>query len=412
MRICDATAGGSFLGGFLLHRDTLPRRRPSFLRPAGVLLAALLGSVGSAAGQSLDLDVHKLAIAGGEVEFHQTFSETAPGADRSSASLSCGKAGAATVCVDQALIEPNEFRQFDYDFFVFQPSSSPVRFKFLATPTGKFVDHIDTLHFDLNVAGVLVPGILLAPIYCNEQVDLLSVAAQKVQQVGLIGDTPVRLHLQSLAQNLDILVGDPVTVSCNHSSWAKCDAQFLNLRDLGRGLKALPITASQPALEVRLTPIPLRALSISLLPFKSSDEDAETGVHDRIEVAIHYRSRGGLERLATCEFPIRFTPSVLSLLATVSGGAVFGSLIPIVFGRRRRSAWLKAAGLAIAAGLLLEMGAIGLRTAVSIYGFQIDPHQILPTFVLGAIVGLLGIDNLKLIIRQLKKVPAVGGAQG
>jgi len=138
-------------------------------------------------------------------------------------------------------------------------------------------------------------------------------------------------------------------------------------------------------------------------------------VHDRITVSLRYRSRGGLERLLTRELPIRFVPSVWSLLGAASGGALLGSLMPIVFGRRRRKGWLKAAGAAVASGLLLEavtMILASFDTMVRIVGFQVDPMQILPAFVLGALVGLRGFESMEELKSLFKPSHGERSAEG
>jgi hypothetical protein len=256
--------------------------------------------------------------------------------------------------------------------------------------------------------------------------DQLTVANESTfHPVRLDGETPIPLRIQSIAQDLDILLVDQATVRCDPNLWARCEVRFLNLRDLGQGLKALPLSPNLPALEIRVTPLSLKALTASLLPFKRSaavkgaaeraGEDAECGVHDRLTVSIRYRSRGGLERLLTRELPIRFVPSVWSLLGAASSGALFGSLMPIVFGRRRRKGWLKAAGAAVALGLLVEAIATvvaSFDTMVRILGFQVDPLQILPTFVLGALVGLRGFESVEDFKGFFKPKTEKAGAEG
>jgi len=240
-------------------------------RLSSVLFAVLVGPAAPVLGEGVDLDIHKLALDGGEVEFHQTHRAAVLPAEVDLATLSCGSAGVAKVCVDQGHIAPNEFREFDYVFIVFRGSSNPIRFKFLATSTGKFVDHLDTLHFDMSVDGAPVQGTLRSPIYCNAQMDLLTVdSVSRPHPVKLSGETPIPLHINSRAQDLDILLVDQAAVSCDPSLWMRCEARFLNLRKLGQGLHALPLSPNLPALEIRVVPVPLQALTASLLPFKRS----------------------------------------------------------------------------------------------------------------------------------------------
>ncbi|HEV3458863.1 MAG TPA: hypothetical protein VHG32_20110 [Thermoanaerobaculia bacterium] len=324
------------------------------------------------------------------------------------------------MCVDQSKTAPNKWRKFDYVFYVRTGGPQALAFKFAADPIGKFYDQMATARIALTRDQTALTCALQFPVYSMVVMDLLSADTGK-QTASLQGEQLFQVALRSLVPDLDILLTEPVQVYCDLNLWESCSARFVNLRRMG-GDNTLPLSPSAPALEIRAIPRSFKALARSLLPFSgdgastpaAGDPGAGEGgtVHDHLTVAFSYKTRGGLDRVFTHRFPVRFVPGFWSLLLAVAAGVVVGSMIPLAFGKVRVKEWGKAAAAAILLGILVEafaMVVVKLDSTVQIFRFKLDPFQILPTALLGALVGIRGRKNADALDKVFRTL-AAGGA--
>ena len=97
--------------------------------------------------------------------------------------------------------------------------------------------------------------------------------------------------------------------------------------------------------------------------------------------------------------PIRFRPSILTLLLALATGVALGSLIPLLASKRGRvSTWGRATVTALVVAIILELVGIFLvanNSKFVLFGFNLDPWQTLPVLLLGIGNGLLGFEAAK-----------------
>jgi hypothetical protein len=97
--------------------------------------------------------------------------------------------------------------------------------------------------------------------------------------------------------------------------------------------------------------------------------------------------------------PVRFRPSILTLLAALVVGVLLGSLIPLLASKRGSvRTWGRATGTAVVVAIILEMVGIFMvanNSKFVLFSFNLDPWQTLPVLLLGIANGLLGFEAAK-----------------
>jgi uncharacterized membrane protein YczE len=97
--------------------------------------------------------------------------------------------------------------------------------------------------------------------------------------------------------------------------------------------------------------------------------------------------------------PLRFRPSILSLLTSLIAGVALGSLIPLLASKRgTMRTWGRATVTALVVAIILELVGIFLvanNSKFVLFGFNLDPWQTLPVLLLGIANGLLGFEAAK-----------------
>jgi hypothetical protein len=154
-------------------------------------------------------------------------------------------------------------------------------------------------------------------------------------------------------------------------------------------------------LTLHLEPAPGRAFVKALF---ARDRKKE---HDSVGLSIDYDTQWGLRRTLEVQVPVRFVPWPPLLFLAVGSGTLFGSMAPVLAGRRKRVRWPKAFAASLVTGILVELIAIllvQLNSEVRILGFDLDPFQLLPALLIGIVAGLMGFRSLDLVKGWLARV--------
>lgn len=369
----------------------------------GWLVSQLALVCPAAAELALDL-LPTTSTEGSEIQFDLSASELLEGLSvATNSSRRCSPTQRYHVCADLAEISASEkYGTVSYAIDV-EPKAGTVgqparRFTFLGTPRGNFIDQLADIEFRLSVDGDLDPpahghsNVLHLPIHSVSGEPLL---------VGFPEDPPEKVRIGSqdfiwikLGNKLDDLsvVALRAKAEAGDESLWKGEVEA-ELRTKG------PILAGEPQLRsVKLTlePEPLKALGKAFFPHRrlAKDEVADesgleaAGIHEVISVYVTHRTQSGSERDLEIEVPVQFVPSVPGLLLAVLLGAIVGSAAAAA--RRRSSVrdWLRAAGLALLAAVVVE--AVGLvlvnyDSELRILGITLDPYQLVPAGLVGAL---------------------------
>ena len=143
---------------------------------------------------------------------------------------------------------------------------------------------------------------------------------------------------------------------------------------------------------LRLEPYVRQALGAAFPP------TAATSPHTAVHLDVPYTNPLFARRVSTVpvDVPLRFQPGILALVLWLAAGVVLGSLVPLaVGGRQSLGRWPRAAAAALVAGVIFELFgilAVQNNSKVMLFGFDLDPWQSLPVLVLGALMGLLGLE--------------------
>jgi hypothetical protein len=159
-------------------------------------------------------------------------------------------------------------------------------------------------------------------------------------------------------------------------------------------------------LQVDVQPETWRAIETSLVPIETDKE------HATLQIDVPYTNPvfGNRTGVVQTSVPLRFRPSILTLLAALVVGTLLGSLIPLLAKRSGLLTWSRATATAIVVAIILELAGIFLvanNSKFVLFGFNLDPWQTLPVLLLGIANGLLGFEAAK----KLKFIQDKGGSE-
>jgi hypothetical protein len=156
------------------------------------------------------------------------------------------------------------------------------------------------------------------------------------------------------------------------------------------------------AVVLNLRPNPWHALGASIFPL------APDQPHETLTLYVNYDSPGGIPGTLEIPVAIRYHPSFWSLILSVLVGAAVGSLLAqLVMAKnvdgmkwyRAFAVALLASGIAEVLGIMLVYGGSEFR----LFGFELDPYQLLPVAAVGALVGLVGFRNADSFLKLFQK---------
>jgi len=269
------------------------------------------------------------------------------------------------------------------------------RHKFRAYPSGSFDDQYADVKMTIRDGARVGSAQIALPVASApglEPKSLLEVKRlqDRPEPVSLGGQTRIRLTVKNATKRMLIVVPSEVVVRPETGDlWAGTGAA---LRD------SVPFSLPPDATEtltVDIQPVTSRAIEASFVPI---DTDK---AHTSLQIDVPYTNPvfGNRLGIAQVVVPLRFRPSILTLLGALVAGVMLGSLIPLLASKRGRvSTWGRATGTAVVVAIILELVGIFLvanNSKFVLFSFNLDPWQTLPVLLLGIANGLLGFEAAK-----------------
>lgn len=227
------------------------------------------------------------------------------------------------------------------------------------------------------------------------------------EKVEIGGETEIAVQLENRLTGWPVRI-DAVSQPNRKSLWRQ--AEFLAKDQKKFAPFDVPAGLSKDRLVVKLEPNSGQALLKSLFSpnVKGDPEKVMASLEYRVQLGL----RGNLEsETLPIEIPVRFVPYPLLLITALFVGTVLGSLIPLATGQRRKADLLPAWVASLLTAFLAWLVAILLvqnNSEFRLLGFALDPFQLLPTALIGALLGLLGFKSLDAV---KKLIPGFGTGQ-
>jgi hypothetical protein len=284
--------------------------------------------------------------------------------------------------VDLNSLRPGRFGTFAAELYVLpEDSTHASNYKFVLTgsPIGPFLDVDDRIAVDVVTGRLDSKGYVNLPLHSGGQVDLLSTdGLSQPLEIKLGDEKGPELTVRSKLENLKLIITSmDVDYGCT-KCWKAPTQPTHELIIDENGSATLPI---------KFTPNTLSALGASAFSLKSDQP------HDTLMVQVTYHAAyGGQERKQRFSIPVRFSPSLWTLLTAVCIGACLGFLANIILDPTSRTSWRTVGNTAAKSFVLVavvELVAIAMAaygSKVVIFTFDLDPRQFLPTVVIGVLV--------------------------
>lgn len=269
------------------------------------------------------------------------------------------------------------------------------RHKFRALPSGSFDDQYAEITMairDGSNSGAVQVALPVASAPGLEPKPLLEITRQQTrpEYVSLGSTTRLRLAVKNVTKRMMVVVPTEIVVRSDDGDlWNSTSASMR---------EPAPFSLAPDATEVLhldLQPDTWRAVEASLVPIESDRE------HASLQIDVPYTNPvfGNRTGIAQASVPLRFRPSILTLLLALVSGVLLGSLIPLLGAKRARMlTWTRATGTAIVVAIILELVGIFLvanNSKFVVFNFNLDPWQTLPVLLLGIANGLLGFEAAK-----------------
>jgi hypothetical protein len=366
----------------------------------GGLICFLMGSLLLPGQTSASTEIHfkpSYRLAGGELQLHpEPCDASVPYPDTRTGNLLVSLTPRYALAVDLQNIHPTETGETVYEFYS-KPNGSSLSgqtcyFRVQSTASGVFLDQLASVSLQIGEGSTYDDLELQLPLF-NPSAVILMRARQDVpySKISLSADSTVLIDLTNLTDLpivVDQLTTDPPTVP-----WKDLKASFSS------GSTTLRLTRAAVAggaIQLHLSPNRWQAFSTSVLPLATDKP------HQTIHVTVEYFTQGGFSHTQEISIPVRFFPSFWGLALAVLFGAMLGSLIPLLFDstRRKLGTWLNAlaaAGLIAIIAWGMGIVLVSNNSEFRIMGFEIDPLQILPCALVGALVGLSGFRSVEAV---------------
>lgn len=393
-------------------------RRAASVAYAVVLAASWTASVQA---QPLRLSLGSLTLreANAKVQFLVVGEEGSPVAvdelPLNTERFSSSHTASFAVYADLQAIRPGKYiAEYQYELIVVPRSDADGarRFQVKGVPIGSFMDSVVEVEYEVGRGDTVEAGTLRLPVFSFSSPPLLEYERPaRVVETSLGRDLEVPIPLRNLMEGLPMRVRTVDRPMMNGGSWTELGFSRVGQVGTQHEIEIPPGGRSGNDLKIVGQPAPLAALrgAFNLVP--------PGHPHERIRFSLDYSSWGGIERPLAVEIPIRFVPSPPSLLLALLAGTVVGSLASLTLSGNRLRTWPRAFATAMVLALIAEGVAMVLVVADSrfrLLGLELDPFQLLPTFMIGALVGLGGFRTLRLYqnLRSGSRKPAGPEADG
>jgi hypothetical protein len=308
------------------------------------------------------------------------------------------------------LIDIGPVRQcayFNYHFYVTSRGAGldrrPVHFSVTAFPVGVFPDQNKDVSFTIEGDSLgEEAGTVRLPVFNCTAALLSGPDWPKPQKAHLAVESDVPIPLKNL--RLSDLPISIVSLSRpqpqNIELWRDLKVltngkEDFSRIDIGQG-------ADSDALMLKLVPRPGAAFVTSLFSLGRKTPD------DSVRFSLEYITLGGPTRTLSFSVPLRFAPWPPYLFVAVALGSLVGWLIiALAYNKLAWATFWRPWALALLAAAVAEALAMLLidktDSQFRIFGFELDPFQMLPAGLIGVVIGAMGTDGIRLFIRSLAK---------
>ena len=269
------------------------------------------------------------------------------------------------------------------------------RHKFRALPSGSFDDQFADVMLTIKAGSVTGDTRISLPVASAPGLEprpLVEITRVRTtpEALSLGGLTKVRLTVKNVTKGVPLLITSAVVVRPDTPGlWNGLGATF-------GSAAPIPLAAdASETLTVDIQPQTWSAIEASLVPTEA--DKPHTAFH--LDVPYANPIFGNRPGNVAFTVPLRFRPSILSLLTSLIAGVALGSLIPLLASKRgTMRAWGRATVTALIVAIILELVGIFLvanNSKFVLFGFNLDPWQTLPVLLLGIANGLLGFEAAK-----------------
>lgn len=300
----------------------------------------------------------------------------------------------------------DQWQLFSYDIFLRNTHNGKwLPFRVTAEPSpGSFVDGFREVDFTIADGAGTDNGKMRLPLHGlgNDQYLIVNMG-DKPLPVRLGADNPVPIPIRNKLRDMKAIL-QWVRVSYDQPEfWATPPSQLTpNL--------AIAEQANDTFDQVRLHANTGKALANTF--FRAS-----SGVDTYLRLDIRYAVQScGEPRSLAVRIPVQFVPSLSYLAFAVLPGVLLGSTLRLAQARRRQSvrAWFHAFVTAMLGAALLELLAIvllSLHCEFVLFGLKLDPFQFPQVLLMGALVGVFGV-NISDLLQKAMQSNAKKGAGG
>jgi hypothetical protein len=298
------------------------------------------------------------------------------------------------VDLDTGSFTRDKVNRFQFDLYIQKNSDSGAeQYHVYEDPVGVFTDYVSSITINYKSSGIVDSATLTGiPLHAQfEGPSFSSTGSASPFPVELGSTSSINLPLVSNLPNLQVAVSEASVSSAN------CKQCWLGTLSATYPSTVQPKGSAPISLTVQ--PNTLHAL------FSSAFVVNPHQPHDTLAVYITSTpDQGGLPSSQEIDVPVRFTPSFLYLASAVILGSLIGfgirRLIPAsdpktddsgtapAEGRLPR--WARDLLLSVATAVLVELFGLVLfnntNTSVVVFGFSLDPTQVVPALLVAILV--------------------------
>jgi hypothetical protein len=294
---------------------------------------------------------------------------------------------------------------YRYDIYVInvsKPNHPVTKYLVQADPIGVFDDQWKEINFEITDGQIKETGTIRIPIHSfasksNLMPDASSVS---VQEVRLSHPTLIHIRLQNTFSDMGISVDPKADISTEQAGY--WDGLKI-LPSFGRDKIHVDKNSTEGAFDVTLQPNLLQVLTASLPLLRDGQS------HTDISVSVNYHADyGGWDRRKELRIPIRFVPSIWSLICSVMLGAVLGAfLASLLSNKPPKRITISKLLASCALGLIAEV--IGMilvynNSRLVLLGLELNPSQLLTALMIGVFSGAVVVWRSEAIQRLFDRL--------
>jgi hypothetical protein len=211
--------------------------------------------------------------------------------------------------------------------------------------------------------------------------DFFTHSETQIEDVYLGVSRNLDFDIKNALSDMPLVVKPGIRVQSSQNIWS-----YTPVPDFG----TIRPQSSKTIVLIKISPHFWPALNAALLPIGSSSE------HDTLKVSFrYYADFGGQERDGQGKIRLRIAMPFLLLLAFAAIGSFVGALAAFFLPSDPSGQTKKKVSIGVAVLLALIGESIGVLVSITnskivLFGIDLDARQVLPAFVLGALVGLYG----------------------